>query len=466
MHSTAQIFISPQIFRAYDIRGIVGETLTVEVVRLLGLAIGSEAQARGEQQVIVARDGRLSGPELLEALSLGLQESGCEVIDIGAVPTPVLYFATHTLSSRSGVMLTGSHNPADYNGLKIVLQGETLAEQDIYALYQRIQAGNFRTGQGSKQSVDVVPAYLARILQDVKLQRPLRVVVDCGSGIAGNIAPKLLRQLGCEVIELFCEVDGHFPHHHPDPSVPENLRHLITTVQQQQADLGLAFDGDGDRLGVVTNRGEIIWPDRQMMLYATDVLKQHPGATIIYDVKSTRHLATVIKQQGGQPLLWKTGHSLIKAKLREVGALLAGEMSGHVFFKDRWYGFDDGIYTAARLLEIVSQQTQETSALFAELPDSINTPELKLAIAENEKVSFMSTLCAQAAQTQFHEAAVITIDGLRVDFADGWGLVRPSNTTPYLVLRFEADTVAGLQRIQNIFREQLLTVDASLTLPF
>jgi phosphomannomutase/phosphoglucomutase len=455
--------ISPSIFRAYDIRGIVDETLTPDAVYAIGLAIGSAAQAKGEREVIIARDGRLSGPTLIIALSKGLQDSGCAVIDIGAVPTPVLYFAANTLGTSSGVMLTGSHNPPNYNGLKIVLNGETLADKDIYALYERIQARNFTSGNGNVKKIDIVPAYIARIAQDVKLQRPLRVVVDCGNGIAGGVAPQLLRALGCEVIELFCEVDGHFPNHHPDPSVPENLQDLIAAVQKQQADVGLAFDGDGDRLGVVTNCGEIIWPDRQLMLYAIDVLSRHPNAEIIYDVKSTRYLETVIKQHHGRPLMWKTGHSLVKAKLRETGALLAGEMSGHVFFKERWYGFDDGLYTAARLLEILSRNKQSASELFATLPNSINTPELKLPISEEYKFIFMENFKTQA---RFNGATLTTIDGLRADFANGWGLIRPSNTSPYLILRFEADTQESLAHIQALFREQLLALDKNLALPF
>lgn len=455
--------VSPHIFRAYDIRGVVGETLTSDVVYTLGLAIGSEAQARGEKQIITARDGRLSGPVLQAVLNQGLQDSGCDVIDIGAVPTPVLYFATHVLDTSSGVMLTGSHNPPDYNGLKIVLAGETLSDQAINNLYQRIKTGNLLTGRGALSAINITENYLNRITHDIKVQRPLKVIVDCGNGIAGALAPTLFRALGCEVSELFCEVDGHFPNHHPDPGDPENLQDLITAVQKQQADIGLAFDGDGDRLGVVTNKGEIIWPDRQLMLYAMDVLARNPGAMIIYDVKSTRHLATVIKQHKGEPLMYKTGHSLVKAKLKESGALLAGEMSGHVFFKERWYGFDDGLYTAARLLEILSQQKQTASDLFATLPNSINTPELKLPIPEEKKFGFMESFAKQA---KFTGATVTTIDGLRADFSEGWGLIRPSNTSPYLILRFEADTQKNLANIQTLFRDQLLAMDKNLALPF
>lgn len=455
--------ISKSIFRAYDIRGIVGESITPEVIETLGRAIGSVAQEQGEKTIITARDGRLSGPVLAEALHKGLRESGCDVIDIGQVPSPVLYFATRHLSYRSGVMLTASHNPWNYNGLKIVLAGKSLSEATIDELYTRIQAGGFKSGQGSLQQISLVEAYLKRITQDITLARPLRVVLDCGNGVGGVVAPELLRRLGCEVIELFCEVDGYFPNHHPDPSVPENLNDLIAEVKQHQADIGLALDGDGDRLGVVTNRGEIIWPDRQMMLYAIDVLSRNPGALIIYDIKSTAHLAKVIAEHKGQSLMWKTGHSIMKAKLEETGALLAGEMSGHIFFKERWYGFDDALYTAARLLEIVAKDTRDVSELFAELPNSINTPELKLAIAEDKKFSFMQ---AFQAQVKFPGANLSQIDGVRAEFKDGWGLVRASNTSPYLILRFEADSQPALQRIQTLFGNALLAMDPSLKLPF
>ena len=455
--------ISESIFRAYDIRGIVDETITPEVILLLGRAIGSAAQEQGERTIITARDGRLSGPVLIEALHQGLRESGCDVIHIGQVPSPVLYFATRTLSTHSGVMLTASHNPANYNGLKIVLAGKSLSEETIAALYTRIQNGSFKSGNGGYKEITILEDYMNRIVGDIKLKRSLRVVIDCGSGIAGVVAPELLRRLGCEVIELFCEVDGRFPHHHPDPSVPENLTDLIQAVAQHKADLGLALDGDGDRLGVVTNKGEIIWPDRQLMLYACDVLSRNPGALIIYDIKSTRNLVDVIKQQGGRSLMWKTGHSIVKAKLEESGALLAGEMSGHIFFKERWYGFDDGLYTAARLLEIIAKGNQTSSEVFAALPNSINTPELKLAIAEDKKFAFM-----QAFQNtvEFPNASMSKIDGVRAEFKDGWGLVRASNTSPYLILRFEADSKEALQRIQALFAEALLARDPTFKLPF
>ncbi len=463
--------IPQRIFRAYDIRGIVDETLTHNIVYAIGLAIGSEAQAQGEKQIIVARDGRLSGPALQAALSRGLQDSGCDVIDIGAVPTPVMYFATFTLQARSGVVITGSHNPPNYNGLKIVIAGKTLAEDKIQNLYRRIVEKDLEKGVGGYSKVAVIDAYIKRVCSDIQLQKNLKVVMDCGNGIAGSTAPALLKALlapaNGELIELYCDVDGTFPNHHPDPSVPDNLRDVIAAVAEHKADIGLAFDGDGDRLGVVTSAGEIIWPDRQLMLFAKDVLARNTGATILYDVKCSKHLASVIQENGGQPLMWKTGHSLVKAKLAESGALLGGEMSGHIFFKERWYGFDDGIYTAARLLEILAtdatQNKRSSSELFATIPDSVNTPELKVNIPEEEKFGYMQRLIAQA---KFSNADMITIDGIRVEFADGWGLVRLSNTTPCLVLRFEADDQTALKRIMKLFRTQMLAVDSSLELPF
>lgn len=455
--------VSPAIFRAYDIRGVVDVTLTENTVYSIALAIGSEALARGEQQVVVGRDGRLSGPRLGLALIAGLRASGCGVIDIGIVPTPVLYFATQVLGAKSGVVLTGSHNPPDYNGLKIVLGGDTLSGAAITQLHRRLVTNDLSQGQGALQSTDVIEAYSARILQDVKLARPLKIVIDSGNGVTGKVAPQLFQRLGCEVIPLFCEVDGLFPNHHPDPSEPENLQDLIKAVREHQADMGLAFDGDGDRLGVVTNQGEIIYADRFLMLCAQEILKQHPGETIIFDVKCSRHLSTIIKKAGGVPLMWKTGHSFIKAKLKETGAPLAGEMSGHTFFNDRWYGFDDGLYAGARLLEILAKSPLTSAELFAQIPDSINTPELKLPLADDKKFIFMERLVEAA---QFPGAAINTIDGLRVDFADSWGLIRPSNTTPYLILRFEADTDVALTRIQNQFRDLLLSLDKRLVLPF
>lgn len=452
------------IFRAYDIRGVVGETLTVDIVQRIGHAFGSEARSRGFDRVVVGRDGRLSGPELIAALIDGVRAAGADVVDLGMVPTPVLYFATEQLGTGTGIALTGSHNPANYNGLKLMIGGGTLHGEEIQTLYRRGSEGDLLHGSGELEHVEILSDYLARVSGDIKLERPLRVAVDCGNGVAGVIAPELLRQLGCEVVELYSEVDGTFPNHHPNPSVPANLEELIACVREQRLDLGLAFDGDGDRLGVVDAEGRIIWPDRQMILYASDILARNPGAAIIYDIKCSRHLGDAISRAGGEPIMWKTGHSLIKAKLKESGALLAGEMSGHIFFKERWYGFDDALYTAARLLEIVSHGEQSPTERFQTLPDSVNTPELNVHFAqEGAHFAFMERFKAIAT---LPEAEITTLDGLRADFADGWGLVRPSNTTPSLVIRFEAEDDAGLERIKGLFREQMLAADETLKLPF
>ncbi len=452
------------IFRAYDIRGIVDDTLTIEMIEKIGQAIASEAQARGMTHVAVGRDGRLSGQRLSTALIHGLRTGGVDVTDVGQVPTPLLYFATHLLQTGSGVMVTGSHNPPEYNGLKIMLAGETLAGDDITQLKTRIEQGNLTHGAGQLFSQDVMEAYFAQVCETVSVARPFKVVVDCGNGVAGNSAPELLRRLGCQVIELFCEVDGHFPNHHPDPTQPKNVQDLIATVKAEQADLGLGFDGDGDRLGVVDGNGKIIWADRQMMLYARDILQRNAGAKIVYDIKCTRHLGEDIRCHGGEPIIWKTGHSFMKAKLKTSGALLAGEMSGHIFFKERWYGFDDALYTAARLLEILAQSGQTPACVFAALPEAVSTPELHIDMKiEGKNFEFMQRLIKQA---HFAEGNITDIDGLRVDFANGWGLVRPSNTTPCLVLRFEADDEPALAAIKARFKQQLLAVDARLTLDF
>jgi phosphomannomutase / phosphoglucomutase len=455
--------VNREIFRAYDIRGIVGETLTTDAAYDIGRAIGSEAYYRGEQTVVVGRDGRLSGPDIMASLIRGLKATGRDIKDIGQVPTPVLYFAAQYLGANSGVMVTGSHNPKDYNGFKIVLGGETLANEAIDNLRQRIESGDLLTGEGSVEEVDVLPDYIERVKSDVQVVRPVKVVVDCGNGVAGGVAPKLLQALGCEVVELFCEVDGNFPNHHPDPGKTENLAALIQAVQEQGADLGIAFDGDGDRIGVISSQGEIIWPDRLLMLLAIDVLSRNPGAQIIYDVKSSRHVAEVVAEHGGEPLMWATGHSLIKAKMKETGALLAGEMSGHIFFRERWFGFDDALYSAARLLEILANQQSSSSDLFATLPDSMNTPELNVPMAEGEPKLYMEKLLNSA---HFENARIATVDGLRAEFERGWGLVRASNTTPSLVLRFEADDELALSAIQDEFRRVMLQVDPGLLLPF
>lgn len=449
------------IFRAYDIRGVVGKGFTENNIYTIGRALGSVAMSRDIARMVIARDGRLSGPSLSAALAQGLQDSGVDVIDVGAVPTPVLYFATHLFKTGSGVMLTGSHNPPDYNGLKMMLGGVPFADAAILDLYARIEEQQFHNGSGSYQLIDVVDDYIERICSDVKLARPLKIVIDAGNGITGKLAPTLFRALGCEVIELFCEIDGHFPNHHPDPSKVENLADIIAAVNAEHADLGLAFDGDGDRVGVISNQGEAIPADKQLMLYAIDVLSRNPGAQIIFDVKCSKLLAEVIEQHGGKPLMWKTGHSLIKQKMQETGVPLAGEMSGHVFFKERWYGFDDGLYTGARCLEIVAKASQSATDIFNQLPTAIATPEINVPMADDKKFAFVEQLVNNA---DFPEGKLITLDGLRVEFADGWGLVRCSNTTPCLVLRFEADNQAALVRIEQLFKKTLLAADPSLQL--
>jgi phosphomannomutase/phosphoglucomutase len=451
------------IFKAYDIRGIVGDTLTESGVEQIGRAIGSEARARGRSRVVIGRDGRLSGPALSVALAHGLQAAGIDVIDVGQVATPMLYFAAHELGTLSGVMVTGSHNPPQYNGLKMMLDGETLSGAAIQALRARITEARLDQGNGSYQRHDIREAYLERIVTSVRLARPMRIAIDAGNGVAGATAPDLYRRLGCDVQALFCEVDGRFPNHHPDPSQPHNLEDLIAAVKAGGAELGLAFDGDGDRLGLVTRSGQIIYPDRQLMLFAADVLSRVPGGEVIFDVKCTRHLFAWIEEHGGRPLLWKTGHSFIKQKLRETGAPLAGEMSGHIFFKERWYGFDDGLYAGARLLEILSRHDNPSAVLEA-LPDSVSTPELQWQLAEGENYALMQRLQESARFAGAQE--IITIDGLRVEYADGFGLARPSNTTPIIVLRFEADDAAALSRIQAEFRAALLQVKPGATLPF
>jgi len=448
------------IFRAYDIRGVVGKELNPGVAELIGQAIGSAMQAQGLREVVVGRDGRLSGPELTAGLIEGLRRAGCQVTDIGLAPTPVIYFAAYHLRAGSCVAVTGSHNPPDYNGFKIVVGGETLAGDAITDLYRRIAEGRLHTAgePGSLSQRDVSDDYIQRIADDVQLDRPLKVVADAGNGVAGEIAPRLLEAIGAEVIPLYCDVDGTFPNHHPDPSEPHNLEDLVQMVQRFDADIGLAFDGDGDRLGVVTREGKIVFPDRLLMLFAADVLQRNPGALIIYDVKCTGKLQDFVLRHGGSPMMWKTGHSLIKSKMRETDAELAGEMSGHFFFKERWYGFDDGLYAAARLLEVLAQREETPSEVLGELPDGLSTPEIKLAVdgSPHELVArFVAAVQAQVEGSPFEGARIATIDGLRADFTDGWGLVRASNTTPVLVLRFEAENEAALARIRALFKAQL-----------
>lgn len=451
------------IFRAYDIRGIVGDTLNAETAYWIGRAVGAESLSQGEPHVSVGRDGRLSGPELVADLIKGLHDSGCHVSDIGLVPTPALYYATHVLAGKTGVMLTGSHNPKDYNGFKIVIAGDTLADEQIQALHERIKANDLPSAKGSIIKVNILDRYASEIIGDVVLARRMKVVVDCGNGVGGVIAPQLIEALNCEVIPLYCEVDGNFPNHHPDPGKPENLQDLIAKVRETGADLGLAFDGDADRVGVVTNTGTIIYPDRLLMLFARDVVKRNPGADVIFDVKCTRRLIPLIHEYGGRPVMWKTGHSLIKKKMKESGALLAGEMSGHIFFKERWFGFDDGIYSAARLLEILSQEKFSAEELFQTFPNDLSTPEINIKVTETRKFSIMEALERDA---QWGNANLTSIDGVRVDYPKGWGLVRASNTTPMLVLRFEAETELELQRIKDVFHTQLKHVAPDLELPF
>ena len=456
--------IAPEIFKAYDIRGIVDRTLTEEAAQAIGQALGTMARTKGVNRFIVGRDGRLSGPRLARALSRGLNAAGMDVIDIGVVATPMVYFATHHFSTGSGVMVTGSHNPPEYNGLKMMIAGDTLAAETIQDLRRIVEGGKLATGTGKVETADIADVYIHRIASDVKLARPMTIAIDCGNGSPGAYAPQLFRKLGCKVIELFCDVDGTFPNHHPDPSKPENLEDLIAELKGGDAELGLAFDGDGDRLGVVTKSGKIIYPDRQLMLFAEEVLSRNPGAEVIFDVKCTRNLFPWIREHGGKPLMWKTGHSLIKSKLKETGAPLAGEMSGHVFFKDRWYGFDDGMYAGARLLEIVSR-AQDASRTLEALPDSISTPELNVALdreGENHK------LIAELQRTAHFDGAteINTIDGLRVEYPDGFGLMRASNTTPVIVLRFEADTKEALARIQRDFKRVLSAAKPDAAIPY
>jgi phosphomannomutase/phosphoglucomutase len=448
--------IPAEIFKAYDIRGIVGVTLTADIVSQIGQALGSEARDRRQSDIVIGRDGRHSGAELSAALARGIQQSGINVIDLGRVATPMAYFAAQHLGCQCAAMVTGSHNPPDYNGIKMVLAGETLSGDAIQSLRGRIEAQRFASGNGGYRRHDIAVDYIRRIADDVKLARPINIIIDAGNGVAGDFAPPLFRALGCAVEEMYCEVDGDFPHHHPDPSVPANLDDLIARLKLGDAEIGIAFDGDGDRLGVVTKAGRIIFPDRQLMLFADDVLARNPGATVIFDVKSSRNLFQWIKDRGGIPLMWKSGHSLIKAKMRETGALLAGEMSGHIFFKERWYGFDDGLYAGARLLEYLSRQT-DLDACLGQLPDSLCTPEIHIPMPEGQAHQLLAKLCRE---TLFEDAIeVIRIDGLRVEYPQGFGLIRASNTTPGLVLRFEADNPETLAWIRERFNMLLPAPD-------
>jgi phosphomannomutase len=458
--------VHASIFKAYDIRGVVGQTLNEELAEHLGRAFGTEAKALGEKAVAVGRDGRVSGPGLVAALIRGLRSTGLDVVDIGAVTTPMLYYVAATRGQHgcsSGIMVTGSHNPKDYNGFKMVLAGAAVYGEQIQGLQRRIEAEDYAKGRGRVAKMDVVPEYTARVVNDCKLARPMKVVVDSGNGIPGATAPAILRALGCEVIDIFSKVDGDFPNHHPDPSRPENLEDLKRIVHATGAELGLAFDGDGDRLGIVTRDGEMIMPDRQIMLLAADILKRHKGAQIIFDVKCSQRLGPWIKKHGGKPLMWMTGHSLAKAKLKETGAPLAGELSGHIFFAERWYGFDDAMYTAARMLEILSR-SKDPSAVLKALPNSFNTPEINVPCAEGEHHEVVKQLKALVTLADFPGASeLVTIDGLRIEFPDGFGLIRPSNTTPVLVLRFEGHTPEALERIQHDVLAQLKRVKPDAT---
>ena len=451
--------LDPTIFRAYDIRGIVGKNLTPDVVYWIGRAFAAECAAVSRSRVAIGRDGRDSSEGLAQGLTRGLREGGMDVMDVGMVPTPLLYYATHALDTGTGIMITGSHNPPEYNGLKMMIAGETLAEGRIQELRARIEGNRLSSGAGDVEQVDIVDHYLDRVVSDVAVAQPLKVVVDCGNGVAGVVAPRLLTELGCEVVPLYCDVDGRFPNHHPDPADPANLEDLITVVKDEKADLGLAFDGDGDRIGVITNTGEIVWPDKLLMLFSRDIVGRNPGADIIFDVKCSRHLNAIVSEHGGRPIMWKTGHSHMKAKLKETGALLAGEFSGHICFGERWYGFDDALYSAARLLEILGAESRSVDALFAEFPTTFSTPEIKVETTEQAKFSIMERL---AKEGRFGDGTLTTIDGIRVDYQDGWGLVRPSNTSPVLTLRFEADSPSALERIQTVFREELRKIDAKL----
>ena len=450
---------SAEIFRAYDIRGVVGESLTVDAVGQVGRAFAAEAIDAGQRQVVVGGDGRASTDDLRSILLHSLCAGGVDAIDIGCVPTPLAYYATHVLDTGTCVMITGSHNPPEYNGLKMMIGGTTLAEERILKLRRRIETGQLTSGEGSARKTDVIERYIRQVAAEATLARPLKVVVDCGNGVAGLVAPPLLAEMGCAVVPLFAEVDGTFPNHHPDPADAANLADLAAAVLAEQADVGIAFDGDGDRLGVVTNRGDIVWPDRTMMLFAEDVLSRNPGAGVVFDVKCSRHLPALIRARGGEAIICKTGHSHIKAKIHATGALLGGEFSGHICFAERWYGFDDAIYSAARLLDILAATPDSADAVFARFPNAIATPEIKIPTTEEAKFEAMAQL---AREGRFGSGELNDIDGIRVDYEDGWGLVRPSNTSPALTLRFEADDHAALGRIQQTFDAALRRIDGAL----
>lgn len=455
--------IPRDVFRAYDIRGVIGEQLNEQAYFVIGRGLSVKLTQLGRKQCYIARDGRLTSETLAHALAQGLLQSGIDVIDLGMVATPVMYFATSTQGIDCGLMVTGSHNPANYNGIKIVLAGRTCLQADIDELYRFVTEGNYIHGNGQYATYDILPQYKARLVEDIVVPRRLNVVVDCGNGVAGPVVPEVLERLGCTVIPMYCEVDGHFPNHHPDPSVSDNLLDLQKAVLNHHADLGLAFDGDADRLGVITNEGEIIWPDRLMMFYVKHLLKKLPGATIVFDVKCSSHLKQMIESGGGIAKMCPTGHSIVKNIMKNTDAALAGEMSGHLFFKDRWYGFDDALYSACRFIELIAQSALPVNEQFNDIPDSINTPEIKIPISEQDKFKFMQHFCQDA---HFPEGKMITIDGLRVEFPHGWGLIRASNTTPCLVARFEAVDDASLTQIKSIFKQELIKIKPDLAILF
>lgn len=458
-----EVKLSKTYFRAYDIRGVIDDVFNENAFYTIGRAISCRLHQLGRKEIFIGRDARLSSAALAKALAQGLMNSGIKVISLGEISSPIMYYATNTQGIDCGLMVTGSHNPSNYNGLKMVLASKTLVQADIDLLYTLVQAGNFTNAPGEYSENPCTPSYMQRIVSDIKLDRCLKVVVDAGNGVAGPIIVETLTQLGCEVIPLYCEVDGSFPNHHPDPSIAANLVDLQALVLGQHADLGLAFDGDADRLGVVTNQGKIIWPDRLMMLYVQSILKKLPGATIVYDVKCTSELARYITENGGNAHMCATGHSIVKGEMKQLNAALAGELSGHLFFNDRWYGFDDALYSACRLLEILSQTRVSLDEQFTNFPESVNTPEMPIPINDDKKFIFMEQLCQNA---DFPDATIIRIDGLRVEYSYGWGLVRASNTTPCLVTRFEAYDTKNLNNLMATFKAQLLNVDSSLKIPF
>nr|WP_222868168.1 phosphomannomutase/phosphoglucomutase [Saccharophagus sp. K07] len=452
--------VPDHIFRSYDIRGKVPEEVNNDLALLIGKALGSEALEQGEKALIVARDARTHSPILVENLIRGVLSTGCKVINIGTVPTPLLYFATEVLEeSSSGVIVTASHSPAEYNGFKVVMKGQVRTEDDIKAVRTRIMKQDFRQGIGSEENVDVVDRYVDAIFSDIALAGDISIVIDAGSGVTGKVAPRLFEELGCRVIPLYCDLDGNFPHHGPDPSVEANLQDLIKKVQETHAHLGVAFDGDGDRLAVVTPSGQIIWPDRLLMLFAKDILARNPGADVVFDVKSSRQLNTVVSSNGGRPIMWKTGHAPMRAKVLETGALVGGEYSGHIFIKDRWYGFDDGMYAAARLIEIMSLRDEDLDEIFAEFPPLCATPEIRFPVAEEVKFDLIRRLIAEG---EFEDAKVITLDGLRVEYPFGWGLVRASNTGAEITMRFEAETEEQIHQLKALLTREIRKIDSSV----